>query len=140
MLTILFFGTNRPSPGGNRPVLTPLAWWRQRASSSPFRDRATQWPALCSQRALSNGPTDGERAARSSTGSLWPDGSSEDPSLLLGMGGAAKAKERHEEERKLAERMVDFVEGVKANKYVETVFGKDDFDDDAFSVEVDGCP
>ena len=70
----------------------------------------------------------------------WPDGSSEDPSLLLGMGGAAKAKERHEEERKLAERMVDFVEGVKANKYVETVFGKDDFDDDAFSVEVDGCP
>ncbi|MEK6883520.1 MAG: hypothetical protein AABY22_28085 [Nanoarchaeota archaeon] len=34
----------------------------------------------------------------------WPDGSSEDPSLLLGMGGAAKAKEREEERKKLAER------------------------------------
>ena len=34
----------------------------------------------------------------------WPDGSSEDPSLLLGMGGEEKAKERAEEIRKNAER------------------------------------
>lgn len=69
----------------------------------------------------------------------WPDGTAEDPSLLLGMGGAAKEQDRREEERKLAERMVDFIEGIKAKKYVETVFGEQDFDDDAFSVEVDGC-
>lgn len=76
----------------------------------------------------------------------WPDGTAEDPSLLLGMGGAAKEQDRREEERKLAERMVDFIEGIKAKKYVETVFGEadnvpgeHDFDDDAFSVELDGC-
>ena len=35
---------------------------------------------------------------------LWPDGSSEDPSLLLGMGGDAKESEREKEREKLAER------------------------------------
>lgn len=49
---------------------------------------------------------------------LWPDGSSEDPSLLLGMGGDARAAERAEEERKLGERMGDFLSGK-----TETVFG-----------------
>lgn len=34
----------------------------------------------------------------------WPDGSAEDPSLILGMGGEAKALERREEIRKNAER------------------------------------
>ena len=35
---------------------------------------------------------------------LWPDGSSEDPSLLLGMGGDAKEDDREAEREKLAER------------------------------------
>lgn len=34
----------------------------------------------------------------------WPDGSSEDPSLLLGMGGESRTKERAEEVRKNTER------------------------------------
>ena len=34
----------------------------------------------------------------------WPDGSAEDPSLILGMGGAARAADRAEEIRKNAER------------------------------------
>ena len=34
----------------------------------------------------------------------WPDGTSEDPSLILGMGGESKAKERAEERRKNKER------------------------------------
>lgn len=34
----------------------------------------------------------------------WPDGSQEDPSLILGMGGQARAAERREEIRKNAER------------------------------------
>ena len=36
---------------------------------------------------------------------LWPDGSSEDPSLILGMGGADKTAERAEEIRKNHERL-----------------------------------
>jgi hypothetical protein len=43
----------------------------------------------------------------------WPDGSSEDPSLLLGMGGAARAKDRAEEERKLAERLANYISAFK---------------------------
>lgn len=35
---------------------------------------------------------------------LWPDGSSEDPSLILGMGGPSRAADRAEEIRKNAER------------------------------------
>lgn len=35
---------------------------------------------------------------------LWPDGSSEDPSLILGMGGPERAADRREEIRKNAER------------------------------------
>jgi len=35
---------------------------------------------------------------------LWPDGSSEDPSLILGMGGEARAADRKEEIRKNKER------------------------------------
>jgi hypothetical protein len=44
----------------------------------------------------------------------WPDGSSEDPSLLLGMGGASRASDRAEEERKLGERLGNFVAALKA--------------------------
>jgi hypothetical protein len=42
----------------------------------------------------------------------YEDGTSEDPSLLLGMGGAEKAADRAEEERKLAERTDDFINGI----------------------------
>ena len=38
---------------------------------------------------------------------LWPDGSSEDPSLILGMGGAASAVARAEEVRKNRERFAE---------------------------------
>lgn len=48
----------------------------------------------------------------------WPDGSSEDPSLLLGMGGEGRASDRREEERKLGERLGDFLAGK-----MDTVFG-----------------
>lgn len=34
----------------------------------------------------------------------WPDGTTEDPSLLLGMGGATRADEKREEQRKNQER------------------------------------
>ena len=44
----------------------------------------------------------------------WPDGSSEDPSLLLGMGGAERADQRAEEVRKLDERSQDFVKALTA--------------------------
>lgn len=43
---------------------------------------------------------------------LWPDGSSEDPSLLLGMGGADREKDRKREEEKLGERMGNFIAGL----------------------------
>lgn len=42
----------------------------------------------------------------------WPDGSSEDPSLLLGMGGPERDAERAEEVRKLEERSRDFVKAL----------------------------
>lgn len=44
---------------------------------------------------------------------LWPDGSSEDPSLLLGMGGADRDKDRREEERKLGERAGEMIAALK---------------------------
>ena len=44
----------------------------------------------------------------------WPDGSSEDPSILLGMGGAGKERERAEERRKNRERFDTFVEAAQA--------------------------
>lgn len=40
---------------------------------------------------------------------LWPDGSSEDPSLILGMGGTDNAAERAEEVRKNVERWDTYV-------------------------------
>jgi hypothetical protein len=40
---------------------------------------------------------------------LWPDGSSEDPSLILGMGGPERADERREEIRKNAERIGNYM-------------------------------
>lgn len=46
---------------------------------------------------------------------LWPDGTDEDPSLLLGMGGEEKAADRAEEVRKLLERRDDFIDGLKKN-------------------------
>lgn len=42
------------------------------------------------------------------------DGSSEDPSLLLGMGGADKAREREEEVRKLGERAAEMMLALRA--------------------------
>ena len=48
----------------------------------------------------------------------WPDGSSEDPSLLLGMGGALREHDRKEEESKLGERMGALLAGDR-----ETIFG-----------------
>lgn len=41
----------------------------------------------------------------------YSDGTSEDPSLLLGMGGVERAADRREEERKLAERLADYITG-----------------------------
>lgn len=46
----------------------------------------------------------------------WPDGSSEDPSLILGMGGESKAAERWEELRKNEERAQTAVEAVHRAK------------------------
>lgn len=48
---------------------------------------------------------------------LWPDGSSEDPSLLLGMGGPARAADRREEERKLGERAGEMLNALKGPLY-----------------------
>jgi hypothetical protein len=45
---------------------------------------------------------------------LWPDGTSEDPSLILGMGGAARADERREEIRKNHERRDNLIQGARA--------------------------
>ena len=57
----------------------------------------------------------------------WPDGTSEDPSLLLGMSQPERAADRAEEQRKLGERMGDFLAGLKrtrdANAAIQTVFG-----------------
>lgn len=56
----------------------------------------------------------------------WPDNTLEDPSLILGMGGEARAPDRAEEIRKLGERTKDFVaalrvDGLKAQP--ESIFG-----------------
>ena len=48
---------------------------------------------------------------------LWPDGSSEDPSLILGMGGEARAADRAEEIRKNHERKHDLI--VAANTLLD---------------------
>lgn len=53
----------------------------------------------------------------------WPDGTSEDPSLLLGMGGEARAADRAEEERKLGERAGEFVKGLTMTRKVRTALG-----------------
>jgi hypothetical protein len=50
----------------------------------------------------------------------WPDGTHEDPSLLLGMGGEARADERREEERKLAERTRTFLSGLVRTRRLRT--------------------
>ena len=44
----------------------------------------------------------------------WPDGSTEDPSLLLGMGGEAREMDRAREKLKNKERFRSFVETAKA--------------------------
>jgi hypothetical protein len=44
---------------------------------------------------------------------LWPDGSSEDVSLILGMGGPDLANERREEIRKNIERWQNYMEAAK---------------------------
>ena len=62
---------------------------------------------------------------------LWPDGTEEDPSLILGMGGEAKAAERAEELRKNAERRQNFRAAARREaisrgflKGVESVLGE----------------
>lgn len=50
----------------------------------------------------------------------WPDGSSEDPSLILGMGGKAKAAERREECRKNVERYDNYWQDAKRTLASET--------------------
>lgn len=47
---------------------------------------------------------------------LWPDGGSEDPSLLLGMGGADRADQRAEEVRKLDERLHTMLDDMQIKK------------------------
>lgn len=57
---------------------------------------------------------------------MFDDGTSEDPSLLLGMGGAARAADRKEEERKMGERLGDFIAGYSRGKRSaksDTIFG-----------------
>lgn len=46
----------------------------------------------------------------------YPDGSSEDPSLLLGMGGADREPDRQQEERKLGERVAEFIKVLTLKK------------------------
>lgn len=61
----------------------------------------------------------------------WPDGSSEDPSLLLGMGGEDRAPDRAAEVEKLAERTANFVKGVTFTRQLNgglTVLNSDDHD------------
>jgi len=53
---------------------------------------------------------------------LWPDGSHEDPSLLLGMGGPERDADRREEERKLGERLGEFLAGLGPPKQ-KTILG-----------------
>lgn len=53
----------------------------------------------------------------------WPDGSSEDPSLLCGMGGESRAADRAEEVRKLNERQSDYVSAQFTGQRPVTVFG-----------------
>lgn len=47
---------------------------------------------------------------------LWPDGSSEDPSLLLGMGYPNREADRIAEEEKLGERAADFIKGLSQTR------------------------
>jgi hypothetical protein len=47
---------------------------------------------------------------------LWPDGSSEDPSLLLGMGGPAREADRQEELRKLRERAANVMQALRLGR------------------------
>jgi hypothetical protein len=47
---------------------------------------------------------------------LWPDGSSEDPSLLLGMGGEAREPDRQEELRKLRERAANVMQALQLGR------------------------
>lgn len=54
----------------------------------------------------------------------WPDGTSEDPSLLLGMGGEDRAADRAEEVRKLEERKADFIQGFRSSAPAKSVFGE----------------
>jgi hypothetical protein len=50
---------------------------------------------------------------------LLPDGSSEDPSLLLGMGGANRAADRAREEQKLGERTAEFISGLEETGMID---------------------
>jgi hypothetical protein len=50
---------------------------------------------------------------------LLPDGSSEDPSLLLGMGGENRAADRLREEQKLGERTAEFIEGLEQTGLID---------------------
>ena len=64
----------------------------------------------------------------------WPDGTSEDPSLLLGLGGRARVTGRAEERRKNVERYEDHVEVARALHQVGTL----DLDDAARQIRALG--
>jgi hypothetical protein len=50
----------------------------------------------------------------------WPDGTSEDPSLLLGMGGASREGDRQLEEEHLGERCAEFLAGLARTRNART--------------------
>lgn len=54
---------------------------------------------------------------------LLGDGSSEDPSLLCGMGGASRDADRQEEQRKLVERLGDYLVSLNGGPPATSVFG-----------------
>lgn len=54
---------------------------------------------------------------------IWPDGSSEDPSLIKGMGGQDRAADRREECRKNVERYDNFWQDAKRQIAMETEAG-----------------
>ena len=55
---------------------------------------------------------------------LWPDGSSEDPSLLLGMGGSARDIDRLAEQEKLGERTGEYLAGLMDHPAGQVILGE----------------
>lgn len=55
---------------------------------------------------------------------LWPDGSSEDPSLLLGMGGSDRDIDRLAEQEKLGERTGEYLAGLVNHPAGQAILGE----------------